>query len=311
MEFHHLSVLLKETVENLPKRKNGIFVDGTMGGGGHTAHLCAHVGPTARIIGIDQDENAILAAQKRLAPYTSQCTFVRDNFKNITAILSRLEVEAIDGAILDLGVSSHQLDEGARGFSYQTDAPLDMRMDQRSTFTAAELVNTFSEEAVAKIIFDYGEERFARRIASCIVTARAQKPIETTGELVTIIKKAIPLAKRQDGPHPAKRTFQAIRIAVNDELGLLKGAVEDFVKALTPGGRVSIITFHSLEDRIVKKTFQAMAESCTCPKSFPICVCGGQAWGKIISRKPITSSEKELEENPRARSAKLRIFERI
>lgn len=311
MNFNHTSVLLHETVESLPVLERGIYVDGTLGGGGHTEALLKRLGKGARVIGIDQDDAALEASAKRLSPYKEQCTFIRDNFRNIKSILENLKIEAIDGAMLDLGVSSHQLDEAERGFSYQADAPLDMRMDRRKPFSAAELVNTFSEDELSKIIFDYGEERFARKIAKRIVADREDKPIETTGDLVRVIKEAIPLSARETGPHPAKRTFQAIRIAVNDELGLLKGAIEDFAEVLRPGGRLAVITFHSLEDRIVKQAFQGLSTACTCPPEFPVCVCGGEAKGKIVNKKPITADETELLENPRARSAKLRVYEKI
>lgn len=311
MNFQHTSVLLHETVGSLPVLKNGIYVDGTLGGGGHTEALLKLLGSDARVIGIDQDDAALAASAKRLEPYAGQCTFVRENFRNIKTVLEDLKIDGIDGAMLDLGVSSHQLDEADRGFSYQADAPLDMRMDRRKALTAAEVVNTYSEDELSKIIFDYGEERFARKIAKRIVTDRADKPIETTGELVRVIKEAIPLSARESGPHPAKRTFQAIRIAVNDELGLLKGAILDFAEVLRPGGRLAIITFHSLEDRIVKQTFQSLATACTCPPEFPVCVCGEKAKGKIVNRKPIVADASELADNPRARSAKLRVYEKI
>ncbi|MGE4283692.1 MAG: 16S rRNA (cytosine(1402)-N(4))-methyltransferase RsmH [Clostridia bacterium] len=311
MNFHHVSVLLEESVNALNIKPEGTYVDATMGGGGHSYKMCESLSSEGRLIGIDQDSNAIMAAAQRLKEHQSKVIFINDNFKNIKKILEDLEIEAIDGAVMDLGVSSHQLDEGERGFSYQQDAPLDMRMDRRNTLTAQEIVNHYSEEEITKIIFEYGEERWAKRIAYFIVQCRQIEPIKTTGELVEVIKKAVPAGARKDGPHPAKRTFQAIRIAVNDELGILENTIKDFVEMLNRGGRLAIITFHSLEDRIVKQTFNSLGRGCECPPQFPICVCNKKPTVKIINRKPFTPSEQELDENPRSRSSKLRVIQKI
>lgn len=309
MEFHHVPVLLNEVIEALAIRPNGIYADATMGGAGHSEAIVSRLGE-GRLIGFDQDEEAIAASRRRLAPFADKVTYVNENFKNVKNVLSELGVSGLDGALMDLGVSSHQLDEGERGFSYQADAPLDMRMDRRKSFSAYDVVNTYSAEQLEKIIRSYGEERWAKRIAEFIAEERKNGAVQTTGQLVEIIKKAVPKGARRDGPHPAKRTFQAIRIEVNGELALLEQAVKDFVQCLNPGGRLAVITFHSLEDRIVKNTFAELASGCTCPKEFPVCVCGGKPQGKIITRKPITAAEEELEQNPRARSAKLRVFEK-
>ena len=309
MEFHHVPVLLNEVIEALAIRPNGIYADATMGGAGHSEAIVSRLGE-GRLIGFDQDEEAIAASRRRLAPFADKVTYVNENFKNVKNVLSELGVSGLDGALMDLGVSSHQLDEGERGFSYQADAPLDMRMDRRKSFSAYDVVNTYSAEQLEKIIRSYGEERWAKRIAEFIAEERKNGAVQTTGQLVEIIKKAVPKGARRDGPHPAKRTFQAIRIEVNGELALLEQAVKDFVQCLNPGGRLAVITFHSLEDRIVKNTFADLASGCTCPKEFPVCVCGGKPQGKIITRKPITAAEEELEQNPRARSAKLRVFEK-
>lgn len=310
MEFHHVSVLLNECIEQLKIKPDGIYVDGTMGGGGHSLEIVKRL-DTGRLIGIDQDPNAHQAAGKRLEPYKEKVTFVRDNFGNIAHILDELGIEKIDGMLLDIGVSSHQLDEAERGFSYQQDAPLDMRMNPDKPFSAYDVVNTYSEDELDRVIFTYGEERWAKRIAQFIVKEREAKPIETTGELVDIIKKAVPKGARKDGPHPAKRTFQAIRIEVNGELDVLQKAIDDVSVRLKEGGRLCIITFHSLEDRIVKDAFRKQENPCVCPPQFPVCVCGKKPLGRVVTRKPILPGKKELEENPRSRSAKLRVLEGI
>ena len=310
MEFHHISVLLNECIDNLNIRPDGIYVDGTMGGGGHSLGIAKRL-TTGRLICIDQDPNAHEAAGKRLAEYKDRITFVRDNFGNIKSILDSLGIEKIDGMLLDIGVSSHQLDEAERGFSYQQDAPLDMRMNPDRPFSAYDVVNGYDEDELDRVIFTYGEERWARRIAQFIVKEREAKPIETTGELVDIIKKAVPKGARKDGPHPAKRTFQAIRIEVNGELEVLQRAIDDVAARLAVGGRLCIITFHSLEDRIVKEAFRKQENPCICPPHFPVCVCGKKPLGRVITRKPILPSKEELEENPRSRSAKLRVLEGV
>ena len=310
MEFHHISVLLNECIDNLNIKPGGIYVDGTMGGGGHSLEIAKRL-TTGRLICIDQDPNAHEAAGKRLAEYKDRITFVRDNFGNIKSILDSLGIEKIDGMLLDIGVSSHQLDEAERGFSYQQDAPLDMRMNPDRPFSAYDVVNGYDEDELDRVIFTYGEERWARRIAQFIVKERENKPIETTGELVDIIKKAVPKGARKDGPHPAKRTFQAIRIEVNGELEVLQRAIDDVAARLAVGGRLCIITFHSLEDRIVKEAFRKQENPCICPPQFPVCVCGKKPLGRVITRKPILPSKEELEENPRSRSAKLRVLEGV
>lgn len=310
MEFHHISVLLNECIDNLNIKPDGIYVDGTMGGGGHSLKIAKRL-TTGRLICIDQDPNAHEAAGKRLAEYKDRITFVRDNFGNIRNILDSLGIEKIDGMLLDIGVSSHQLDEAERGFSYQQDAPLDMRMNPDRPFSAYDVVNGYDEDELDRVIFTYGEERWARRIAQFIVKEREAKPIETTGELVDIIKKAVPKGARKDGPHPAKRTFQAIRIEVNGELEVLQRAIDDVAARLAVGGRLCIITFHSLEDRIVKEAFRKQENPCICPPQFPVCVCGKKPLGRVITRKPILPSKEELEENPRSRSAKLRVLEGV
>ena len=309
-QFHHISVLLNECIDNLNIRPDGIYVDGTMGGGGHSLEIAKRL-TTGRLICIDQDPNAHEAAGKRLAEYKDRITFVRDNFGNIKSILDSLGIEKIDGMLLDIGVSSHQLDEAERGFSYQQDAPLDMRMNPDRPFSAYDVVNGYDEDELDRVIFTYGEERWARRIAQFIVKEREAKPIETTGELVDIIKKAVPKGARKDGPHPAKRTFQAIRIEVNGELEVLQRAIDDVAARLAVGGRLCIITFHSLEDRIVKEAFRKQENPCICPPQFPVCVCGKKPLGRVITRKPILPSKEELEENPRSRSAKLRVLEGV
>ena len=310
MEFHHISVLLNECIDNLNIRPDGIYVDGTMGGGGHSLEIAKRL-TTGRLICIDQDPNAHEAAGKRLAEYKDRITFVRDNFGNIRNILDSLGIEKIDGMLLDIGVSSHQLDEAERGFSYQQDAPLDMRMNPDKPFSAYDVVNGYDEDELDRVIFTYGEERWARRITQFIVKERETKPIETTGELVDIIKKAVPKGARKDGPHPAKRTFQAIRIEVNGELDVLQKAIDDVAERLSVGGRLCIITFHSLEDRIVKEAFRKQENPCICPPQFPVCVCGKKPLGRVITRKPILPSKEELEVNPRSRSAKLRVLEGV
>ena len=310
MDFKHISVLLEESVKNLNITKDGTYVDCTLGGGGHSEKILTQLSPAGRLIGIDRDEEAIAAARKRLEKYPNT-VYVHDNFHNIKNILSNLDIEYADGIIADLGVSSYQLDNRERGFSYMEDARLDMRMDSTAELDAYQVVNTYSEERLADIIFQYGEEKFSRKIARLICERRKEAPLETTLELVDIIKRAIPEKFRQKGSHPAKRTFQAIRIEVNGELEPLGQAVEDMFECLRPGGRLSIITFHSLEDRIVKTKYQELATGCTCPPQFPVCVCGKTPRGKIITRKPILPTEDECEYNKRSKSAKLRIIEKI
>lgn len=310
MEFSHAPVMPDECISNLDIKEDGIYVDGTIGGGGHSSLICSRLSEKGTLIGIDRDMDALDASRKRLSEFKCTKHFVQSNYSGIKRVLEELGISGIDGALLDLGVSSFQLDNPERGFSYMNDAPLDMRMDQNSGFTAGDVVNTYSEKELAKIIRDYGEERWASRIAAFVVRARKEKNIETTGELVEIIKNAIPASARRDGPHPAKRTFQAIRIEVNDELGQLKRAVTDFIDVLAPGGRLAIITFHSLEDRIVKEAFNKRANPCTCPPELPVCVCGKVADVKKITKKPVTPGDEETETNPRSRSAKLRVLEK-
>lgn len=310
MEFNHVSVLLNECLDALNIKEDGIYVDGTLGGAGHSSEILKRLSENGRLIGIDQDTDALKAAGLRLQNFNN-VTYVHNNFYNIKQILDDLDIEEVDGILIDLGVSSYQLDTGERGFSYMKDAPLDMRMNRENELSAYEVVNTYSEEELYRIIRDYGEEKFAKRVATFIVNAREEKDIETTLELVEIIKNAIPAKARREGPHPAKRTFQAIRIEVNSELSILNRAIEDGVSKLSKGGRMAIITFHSLEDRIVKNKFRDLAVSCRCPKEFPICVCGEKAKVKVISRKAIDPSKEEVEMNPRSRSAKLRVIEKI
>ena len=310
MEFNHVSVLLNECLEGLNIKENGIYVDGTLGGAGHSSEILKRLSKEGRLIGIDQDTDALKAAKERLKDY-SNVTFVHSNFSNIENVLNNLNIDGVDGILMDLGVSSYQLDEGERGFSYMKDAPLDMRMNRENDFSAYNVVNEYSEEDLYRIIRDYGEEKFAKIIASFIVENRQEKNIETTLELVEIIKNAIPAKARREGPHPAKRTFQAIRIEVNSELSILNKTIEDGVEKLNKGGRMAIITFHSLEDRIVKNKFRDLAVSCRCPKEFPVCVCGEKAKVKIISRKAIEPTKEEVEINPRSRSAKLRVIEKL
>ncbi|WP_432629281.1 16S rRNA (cytosine(1402)-N(4))-methyltransferase RsmH [Brotaphodocola sp.] len=311
MAFEHKSVLLEETIDSLMVKPDGIYVDGTLGGGGHASEVCRRLGEGGRLIGIDQDADAIRAASERLKPYGDHVTVVRSNYVNIAQILSDLGIEKVNGIYLDLGVSSYQLDTAERGFTYRDEnAPLDMRMDQRNTKTAADIVNTYTESDLYRIIRDYGEDKFAKNIAKHIVKRREEKPIETAGELTEVIKAAIPMKVRATGGHPAKRTFQAIRIELNQELEVLKNSIDTMIDLLAPGGRLSIITFHSLEDRIVKNRFRTNENPCICPPGFPVCMCGKKSKGKVITRKPILPSDLEMEENPRAKSAKLRVFER-
>ncbi|MGN0734186.1 MAG: 16S rRNA (cytosine(1402)-N(4))-methyltransferase RsmH [Anaerovoracaceae bacterium] len=311
MEFRHTSVLFDECMEGLDISPDGIYVDGTLGGGGHSEGICRRLGKDGLLIGIDRDRDALKAAGARLEAFPCRKVFVQSNYSDIKDVLAELEIDSIDGALLDLGVSSFQLDNPERGFSYMQEAPLDMRMSQDDDFTAYDVVNSYSAEELKNIIFKYGEERWASRIADFIVKVRKDKPIETTGQLVEIIKAAIPASARRDGPHPAKRTFQAIRIEVNDELGQLERAVDEFCDVLAPGGRLCIITFHSLEDRIVKDIINRRINPCTCPKEFPVCVCGKVGDIKKKSNKPIAPTAEEIERNPRARSAKLRVAEKI
>jgi len=309
MSFNHVSVLLGECIEALNVKPNGIYVDGTLGGGGHSFKILQLL-DSGKLIGIDQDTDALNAATGRLKIFEGRFVPFHSNFSKLTYVLDELGVEKIDGLLLDLGVSSYQLDEAERGFSYMNDGKLDMRMNQTDTFTAYEIVNTYSEAQLTQIISEYGEENWSNRIAKFIVAERSEKPIETTFELVEVIKKAIPAGARKDGPHPAKRTFQAIRIEVNNELKIIEQTIEQAVERMNKGGRIAIITFHSLEDRIVKNAFRRLAQGCTCPPEFPVCVCGGKPKVKLISRKPILPSDEEIEANPRARSAKLRVVEK-
>ena len=308
MEFNHYSVLLAETVEQLHVKSEGIYVDGTLGGGGHAFEICRQL-TTGHLYGIDQDDAAIRAAGNRLEPFGDKVTILRNNYCNMRAALAEKGIQKVDGIVLDLGVSSYQLDESERGFSYRFDAPLDMRMDRRQTVTARDIVNGYAESDLYRIIRDYGEEQFAKNIAKHIAKARADKPIESTFELNEIIKAAIPAKMRRDG-HPSKQTFQAIRIECNRELEVLRDSLDGFIEMLKPGGRLCIITFHSLEDRIVKTTFKKNENPCTCPPEFPVCVCGKVPMGRVITKKPILPTERELAENNRSKSAKLRAFER-
>lgn len=310
MIFEHKSVLLRETVDSLNIRPDGIYVDGTLGGGGHAFEVLKRLGPEGRLIGIDQDADAIKAATERLEPMKERVTIVRNNYRNIREVLESLGISKVDGIYLDLGVSSYQLDTAERGFTYRENAPLDMRMDQRNEKTAADIVNEYGEMDLYRVIRDYGEDRFAKNIAKHIVREREKSRIETTDQLVEIIKAAIPAKIRAEGGHPAKRTFQAIRIELNKELEVLNESIDTMIRLLTPGGRLSIITFHSLEDRIVKNRFRTNENPCICPPDFPICVCGRKSMGKVITRKPILPDETEMEENKRSKSSKLRVFER-
>lgn len=310
MEFKHKSVLLSECIENLNIRKDKIYVDGTLGGGGHSYEILKKLDGTGKLICIDRDKDAIKAAKEKLSKFTNFET-VHDNHANILEILKSLNIEGVDGILLDLGVSSYQLDEASRGFSYMQDSKLDMRMNREDSLSAYDVVNEYSEERLARIFFDYGEERYSKSIAKNIVKNREEKKIETTLELVEIIKKSMPTRALNEKQHPAKRVFQAIRIEVNEELTKLKQAVMDSAIALNDGGRLAIITFHSLEDKIVKHAYEELVGKCTCPSNFPVCVCGFKSYGKIVNKKPIVSEEEELKENPRARSAKLRVFEKV
>lgn len=311
MEFKHASVLLNETIDSLNIKPDGIYVDGTLGGGGHSFEICKRLGDGGRLIGIDQDLDAIAAATERLQPYKDKVTIVHSNYQDIDSVLKGLSISGVDGIVLDLGVSSYQLDNVDRGFTYREDTPLDMRMDQTQPMTAKDIVNDYSEMELYRVIRDYGEEQFAKNIAKHIVRARSDKPIETTGELNEIIKAAIPAKLRQGTGHPSKKTFQAIRIELNHELDVLEQSLDTMIKWLNPGGRLSIITFHSLEDRIVKTIYRRNMNPCTCPPSFPVCTCGKVSMGKVVTRKPIVPSEQELADNKRAKSSKLRVFERI
>ena len=308
--FYHVSVLLQECIDGLDIKPDGIYVDGTLGGAGHSTQIAKRL-TTGRLIGIDRDPVALKAAGERLKPYEKNVTLVHSNFCEIAQVLKDLDIDGVDGILLDLGVSSPQLDDGARGFSYMADAPLDMRMNGEDTLNAEIVVNTWSQEELKRILYTYGEERYAPQIAAAICRRREEKPIETTLELVDIIRSAMPPAALREKQHPAKRSFQAIRIAVNDELGSVEKVMEDAIPLLKPGGRLAVITFHSLEDRIVKTAMTAASKGCTCPPNFPVCVCGKKPQVKLISRKPIVASEEELEVNPRSRSAKLRVCEKV
>ena len=310
MEFKHKSVLLEETIEGLRVKPDGIYVDGTLGGAGHAAEVCKRLSAKGRFIGIDQDQDAIVAASERLPGYGDRVTIIRSNYCYMVSELKRLGIDRVDGILLDLGVSSYQLDNEERGFTYRTDAPLDMRMDQRQSRTAADIINGYDEKELYRIIRDYGEDKFAKNIAKHIAAARQEAPIRTTGELTEIIRRAIPMKIQAAGGHPAKRTFQAVRIELNRELDVLRDSLDGMIDILGDGGRICVITFHSLEDRIVKTIFRKNENPCTCPPDFPVCVCGKKSKGKVITRKPILPGKAEQEENPRSKSAKLRIFER-
>ena len=310
MEFQHKPVMLNEVIDSLKIRHEGTYVDGTLGGAGHSSQIARRLSGEGRLFGFDQDAAAIEAAAKRLEPYKDRVSIIRSNYSEMRERLSELGVRSADGILLDLGVSSYQLDDAQRGFSYRADAPLDMRMDQRQKLSAREVVNGYSIGELTRVIREYGEERFARNIAKHITAEREKKPIETTGELISIIKAAIPAKAREGGGHPAKRTFQAIRIEVNRELDVLSDSLDGMIDLLADGGRICVITFHSLEDRIVKEVFRRNENPCTCPPEFPVCVCGKKSKGHVITRKPIIPSVEETEENPRSKSAKLRVFER-
>ena len=311
MEFQHKSVLLQECIDALNIRPDGIYLDGTLGGAGHSSQIARRLTEGGRLIGVDRDRTALAAAKERLAPYADRVTLVHSNFAEIDAILDSLGIPAVDGMLFDVGVSSPQLDDASRGFSYMADAPLDMRMDKDDALTAGEVVNTWPQGELRRILYDYGEERYAPQIAAAICRAREKAPVETTLELVDIIRSAMPAQALREKQHPAKRSFQAIRIAVNDELGAVSRMMQAAVGRLNPGGRLAVITFHSLEDRIVKSEMQQAARGCTCPPEFPVCVCGKKPLVKLVTRKPIVSGSAELEENPRARSAKLRVAEKL
>ena len=311
MEFKHVSVLLQETIDGLNVKPDGIYVDGTTGGGGHSYEICKRLGENGRLICIDQDTEALAAAEKRLEPFAGKVTLVKSNYAQMKEVLKQQGIDKIDGIVLDLGVSSYQLDNAERGFSYREDAPLDMRMDREQTLTARDIVNEYPESELYRVIKEYGEERFAKNIARNICKRRQGKPLETTFELVNVIRSSMPAKARNGKSHPAKRTFQAIRIECNQELEVLRQALGEMVDLLRDGGRISIITFHSLEDRMVKTSFRRQENPCTCPPDFPVCVCGNKPKGKVITRKPILPSEEECEQNTRSKSAKLRVFERI
>lgn len=311
MAFKHTSVLLEETIENLNIKQEGIYVDGTLGGGGHSYEICKRLSGKGRLIGIDQDEAAIMAGSERLEPFSDRVTIVRSNYCRMRQVLEALGISGVDGIVLDLGVSSYQLDTAERGFSYREDAPLDMRMDRRQTLTAKDIVNQYPELELFHLIRDFGEDRFAKNIAKHIVAARQKKPIETTLELADIVKEAIPMKFRAAGGHPAKRTFQAIRIELNHELEVLSDSLEDMIDLLNDDGRICVITFHSLEDRIVKNIFRKSEKPCECPPGFPVCVCGKKSKGKVMTRKPIVPSGEEMESNSRSKSAKLRVFMKV
>ncbi|MEE1114671.1 MAG: 16S rRNA (cytosine(1402)-N(4))-methyltransferase RsmH [Eubacterium sp.] len=311
MEFKHKSVLLDEVIENLHIKPDGIYVDGTIGGGGHSLEVCRRLSDKGRLIGIDQDEDAIAAAQERLKEFKDRVTILRGNYRDMVAMLANEGITHVDGILLDLGVSSFQLDNAGRGFTYREDARLDMRMDRRKALSAYEVVNEYDEQSLYKVIRDYGEEKFAKNIAKHICQERQKKPVETTGELVEIIKASIPAKMRATGGHPAKRTFQAIRVEVNRELEVLEESLDGMINILNDGGRICVITFQSMEDRIVKNNFKRNENPCICPPEFPVCVCGRVSRGKVVTRKPIVPTEKEQEENPRSKSSKLRVFERI
>lgn len=311
MEFSHKSVLLHEVIDSLNVQPDGIYVDGTLGGAGHAYEVCRRLGPDGRMIGIDQDEDAIAAATKRLSEFGDRVTIVQSNYEAMKEVLHDLGIEKVNGITLDLGVSSYQLDAAERGFSYREDAPLDMRMDNRQEVTAATVVNEYTESELFQVIRKYGEDKFAKNIAKHIVQERRKEPVMTTGRLAQIVDQSIPMKFKKQGGHPAKRTFQAIRIEVNRELSVLEDHISEMIDLLAPGGRFCIITFHSLEDRIVKNAFRTAQDPCTCPPNFPVCVCGKKSKGKVLTRKPVLPSEKELEENSRSKSAKLRVFEHI
>ena len=310
MEFKHKSVLLEETIRNLKVKPDGIYVDGTLGGGGHAYEVCRQLSAKGSLIGIDQDEAAIEAAGERLQEFGDKVTIIRSNYCNMKKELQKIGISSVDGIVLDLGVSSYQLDNAERGFTYREDVPLDMRMDRRGSRTARDIVNTYTENELYRVLRDYGEEKFAKKIARNICTARSEKPIETTGELIELIKQSIPMKMRAVGGHPAKKTFQAIRIELNQELEVLRNSLDDMIELLNDGGRICIITFHSLEDRIVKTIFRRNENPCTCPPDFPVCVCGKTSMGRVITRKPILPDEEEIAVNKRSKSAKLRVFER-
>ena len=311
MEFKHVSVLLEETIDSLNICPDGIYVDGTTGGGGHSYEIAKRLGDKGRLICIDQDAEALAAARVRLAPFEEKITFVKSNYVHMKEVLSELSIPKVNGIVLDLGVSSYQLDNAERGFSYREDAPLDMRMDNRQEVTAATVVNEYTESELFQVIRKYGEDKFAKNIAKHIVQERQKEPVLTTGRLAEIVDQSIPMKFKKQGGHPAKRTFQAIRIEVNRELTVLEDHISEMIDLLAPGGRFCIITFHSLEDRIVKNAFRTAQDPCTCPPDFPVCVCGKKSKGKVLTRKPVLPSEKELEENSRSKSAKLRVFEHI